>query len=187
MGNKSSSNKSSSCCYNYNFIYYVRWGHTDEVKRYLQHNGIGDNFEEALRVACEYNRLEIAKMLINLRIDFKNDSEYLIQITSRYGYLNICNLLINNGVKVKNNNSMWLANKYGQRDVIRLLVSHGGDPLYISPKNRRIMNTEDRTTFLLGTLSSKCALQSSISRSFIKSELCETHLLEVILEFARSY
>ena len=109
-------------------------------------------------------------MLINLRIDFKNNNKCLIQLASRYGYLDICKLLINNGVKVKNNNSLWLANKYGQRDVIRLLVRHGGDSLYISPKNRRIINTEDRIAFLLGTLSSKCAQQSSISRSFIKSE-----------------
>ena len=56
MGNKSSSSGI------YDFIYYVRWGHIDEVKRYLRRGGItNDKLREALCVACEYNRLEIAK------------------------------------------------------------------------------------------------------------------------------
>lgn len=100
--------------------------------KYLLRQGINvhaDN-DAALRIACEFNYEDIAKIILDITEEFTFESGfYPLAVAAFHGHINIVRLLLDANFDPNEQDSISLevAAEQGQLEILKLLVERGGD------------------------------------------------------------
>ncbi|KAI0027851.1 ankyrin repeat-containing domain protein, partial [Vararia minispora EC-137] len=117
-------------------------GNVDLVQALLQQREDRNSYKpyelsDALRLASEEGRLDVARLLIDhgadveaqyhVRVHFRTYNTAL-QVASSRKHLNVVQLLLDRGAKPQTDTgALTVAASYGSIDIIRLLIDHGAD------------------------------------------------------------
>ncbi|AGF85690.1 repeat protein [Moumouvirus goulette] len=94
-----------------------------------------------LILACQVNAFDIVKLLLDTGADVNYQNNQALYECCSEGYYDICQLLLDYGADITSGESLVVACKYGNVNIVQLLLSRGFDPYY---KNGKAFNISCR-------------------------------------------
>lgn len=100
--------------------------HYDMLHYFLD---LGADKNTGLKMACNHNRLDFAKLFVERGADVTHDNNLAVRLAADNGFLKIVKFLVEKGADItaQNNNCLMRASRFGFEDLVQFLLDHGAD------------------------------------------------------------
>lgn len=140
-----------------NLPYLVSKGKLDFIRLLLDHGvDIHDQNDLALREACSFDNVHVVKLLLERGADIHVENDAPLKQAAQQGHTHIVHVLLNNGAATGINDAICRAARFGQFDIVEMLVERGGVTDLRAIKKAIQFATEQRNYKIASYLESKC-------------------------------